>query len=254
MAGGIVAAFIGPNFAALSRDWIEGAEFAGSYYGLISVYLLSMICIASIRFPEQADLSSTENGRSLIEIIQQPVFFVAVSSALVGYGVMNIVMSSTPLAMDACGFAFGETAQVIQWHVVGMFLPSFFTGNLIDRFGVVNIMLIGAITLVLTLAVNLHGITYAHFMVALILLGIGWNFMFIGGTTLLTEAYKPSEKSKTQGVNDFMIAATVTLTALSSGYLHFSLGWEAINISAIPLVLLVFCALIWLKVKRSQAS
>ena len=251
MAGGIAAAFIGPNFAAISRDWIAGAEFAGSYYGLITVYLLSIVCISFINFPQQSVESSNRVGRPLRQIIRQPVFFVAVFGALVGYGVMNLIMSSTPLAMDACGFAFGQTAQVIQWHVVGMFLPSFFTGNLIDRFGVLNIMIIGAVVMLLTLAVNLHGITYAHFIVALILLGIGWNFLFVGGTTLLTEAYESSEKSKTQGVNDFMIATTVTFTALSSGYLNFTFGWTTINLTAIPAVLFVLCALIWLKRKRN---
>jgi len=247
MAGGVIAAFIGPNLATLTRDIIPGAEFAGSYYSLLAVYALSIILISLTTIPPPSAEERQSGGRGLMEIMLQPVFLVAVIGALVGYGVMNLIMTSTPLAMEGCGFAFSQTAQVIQWHVVGMFLPSFFTGRLIERFGVLRVMNAGSVLLIACIAINLHGITYTHFLSALIFLGIGWNFLFIGGTTLLTEAYSLPEKAKTQGVNDFIVAATVTLTALSSGYLNFTFGWETINQAALPAVVFVLFAVIWLQ-------
>src|SRR5690606_3275165 len=209
LAGGVLAAFMGPNLARFTRDIVEGSQFGGSYMSLIAVYGLSIVFISLTRIPPPSDIERSSGGRPLSRIIAQPVFFVAVLGALVGYGVMNLVMAATPLAMEGCGFDFGPTSQVIQWHVVGMFLPSFFTGRLIERYGVLNIMMTGGVLMLGCIAVNLHGVTYPHFLVALVLLGIGWNFLFIGGTTLLTEAYTPAEKAKTQGINDFIVSTTV---------------------------------------------
>ncbi len=254
LAGGVIAAFIGPNLANATREMIPGAEFGGSYLALIGVYGLSMVLVALTRIPPPGESERASGGRPLGVIIAQPVFLVAVLGALVGYGVMNLVMTATPLAMAGCGFAFGPTAQVIQWHVVGMFLPSFFTGRLIERYGVLTIMNIGCVLLLACIAVNLHGITYAHFLVALIFLGIGWNFLFIGGTTLLTEAYTPSEKAKTQGINDFIVFTTVACTALSSGWLNFAFGWDVINEVAIPAVIAALVASSWLALRRRAAA
>lgn len=250
LAGGVIAAFIGPNLANLTRDIVPGSEFSGSYMSLVVVYALSIVLVSLTRIPPPGDIERSSGGRPLAQIIAQPVFFVAVLGALVGYGVMNLVMTATPLAMEGCGFGFGQTAQVIQWHVVGMFLPSFFTGRLIERYGVLVIMAAGSVLLLASLAINLNGVSYAHFLLALIFLGIGWNFLFIGGTTLLTEVYTPAEKAKTQGINDFIVATTVACTALSSGYLNFRFGWDTINEVAIPAVLLSLVAILWLMMRR----
>ncbi len=253
LAGGVLAAFIGPNLARLTRETVTGAEFAGSYMSLLVVYGLSLVLVAATRFPPPGTEERSSGGRPLGVITGQPVFVVAVLGALIGYGVMNLVMTATPLAMEVCGFEFGQTAQVIQWHVVGMFLPSFFTGRLIERYGVLQVMMVGAMLLLGCVAINLTGVTYAHFISALVLLGIGWNFLFIGGTTLLTEAYAPAEKAKTQGINDLIVSTTVAATALSSGYLSFRFGWQTINAAALPAILLAMLATGWLMLQRRRA-
>ncbi len=254
LAGGVLAAFIGPNLANFTRNILPGAEFSGSYLALLGVYGLSIVLVSLTRIPPPGDIERSSGGRPLSAIVSQPVFLVAVFGALVGYGVMNLVMTATPLAMADCGFGFGPTSQVIQWHVVGMFLPSFFTGRLIERFGVLTIMNTGCVLLLGCIAINLHGVTYPHFLSALILLGIGWNFLFIGGTTLLTEAYSGAEKAKTQGVNDFIVASTVACTALSSGWLNHRFGWDVINQVAIPAVALALAATAWLSWRRRRGD
>jgi MFS family permease len=154
---------------------------------------------------------------------------------------MNLLMTATPLAMNHRGMAFGDTAIIIQWHIVGMFAPSFFTGNLIYRFGVLKIMFIGALALAGCALIAFNGQLYAHFLIGLVLLGIGWNFLYIGGTTLLTEVYLPAEKSVIQGINEFLVFSATAFTALSSGYLHHTLGWETLNLYTIPVICFAGC-------------
>jgi len=172
---------------------------------------------------------------------------VAVICAMLGYGIMNLVMTATPLAMHTRAMPLSDTAFVIQWHVVAMFAPSFITGRLIDRFGVPNILLAGALLNACCVATNLSGDSVWHFWAALLLLGIGWNFLFVGGTTLLTECYEPNEKSKTQAANDFIVFSTVSITALSSGTLHHWFGFATINLAVRPLIIIVVAAIFWLK-------
>jgi MFS family permease len=181
------------------------------------------------------------------------VFIVAALSAAVGYGVMNLLMNATPLAMDFCGLGFGDTAFVLQWHVIGMFAPSFFTGHLIARFGVLNVLFAGALLMAACIVIAVQGITLMHFWWALLLLGIGWNFLYIGGTTLLTEAYAPAEKAKTQGLNDFLMFFAMAGSSFFSGVLVTSAGWTVLNQIAIPFVALsVFAtSLLWLKRRRA---
>ena len=250
LAGGVLAAFLGPNLARFTRDLIPEAEFAGSFASLLVVYALSLALITMASLPKPTHEERASGDRDLSTVMMQPVFMVAVFGALVGYGVMNLIMTATPLAMEGCGFAFGQTATVIQWHVVGMFAPSFFTGRLIERFGVLRVMFTGGILLLACILVSLNGMTYLHFLSSLVLLGLGWNFLFIGGSTLLTEAYASSEKAKTQGINDLIISTTVTMTSLSSGYLNFAFGWEHLNQVAIPAVILVLMAITWLIIRR----
>ena len=247
MAGGVIAAVVGPNLA----DWTGGlwasAQFAGSYAALAGLYAVSLVTLMWLDIPRPSEHEAHDTGRPLRAIAVQRGFVVAVLGAALGFGTMSLVMTATPLAMHAHAHPFSEAALVIEWHVLGMFAPSFFTGHLIRRFGVLNIMLTGAVLNVLCVAVNLIGTDVAHFWTALVLLGIGWNFLFVGGTTLLTETYEDAEKAKVQALNDFLVFTMVMLSSLSAGALHYHFGWRAVNLGVLPPVALVLCALVWLK-------
>lgn len=236
LAGGLVAAFIGPNVASLTRDIIPDAVFSASY-AAVAMFCAGVVIIQFfIRIPKPSEEESQGHKRPLRFILTRPTFMVAVLCAMIAYGTMNLLMTSTPLAMNHYGMPFGETAIVIQWHLVGMFAPSFFTGHLIHRFGVLKIMFVGALILIGCALVALSGQLYSHFIVGLILLGVGWNFLYIGGTSLLTDVYLPAEKGEVQGINEFMVFSATALTAFSSGYLHHTLGWERLNQYTIPVV------------------
>jgi MFS family permease len=248
MAGGVIAAFAGPNLANWSRHLLS-TEFAGSCASLIVLYLLAFGLASFLRIQKPAAVSGPQGGRNLGVIACQPAYLVAVLSALVSYGVMNFIMIATPLAMTSHAHAFADTAFVIQWHILGMFVPSFFTGHLIRRFGTTNIMLAGIFLLALCVAINFAGTTITHFWSALVLLGIGWNFLFVGATTLLTGTYSPNEKAKAQALNDFIVFGTVAITSFSSGAVHHALGWQTINMAVIPFLILVTVANLWLRIK-----
>ena len=254
LAGGVVAAFAGPNLANASRDLFATAAFAGCFVVVAGLAAGTMLVLAFVRVPHFRSRSSDGVSRPLAEIAMQPRYLTAVAGALVGYAAMNLLMTSTPLAMETRTLPFAATASVIQWHVVGMFAPSFFTGHLIRRFGTLQIMLVGAVLQAACVAVNLAGDSYAHFLAALVLLGLGWNFLFIGATTLLTETYTAQEKAKAQGFNDLLVFATVTFTATASGYLHFELGWRSLNIGVIPFLVVVAAAIAWLRRVDSEAA
>jgi len=242
LAGGVVAAFAGPNLANWTRDALPASPFAGSYASLLALFAATLALLPFIDMPAPAAHERVRGGRSLARIAREPVFVVAVLGAVVGYGVMNLLMTATPLAMLGSGHPFADTAFVIQWHIAAMFAPSFVTGYLIYRFGVLRIMLAGSALLGACVTVNVVGVAVANFGLALALLGLGWNFLFIGATTLLTELHSPAEKAKVQGFNDFLVFGTVTLTATSSGMLHEAVGWEALNLGVVPLVTAVFLA------------
>jgi MFS family permease len=209
--------------------------------------ILSLAATVLVRFidvPKPAPHKGDMPARPLSKVVFQPTFLIAVAVAAVGYGVMNLAMTATPLAMQAHQHGIGETAFVIQWHVLGMFLPSFFTGSLIARFGAPRIMLAGIVLLLGHVAVALSGVEFLHFASALVLLGVGWNFTFLGGTNLLTETYRPSEKAWAQGINDFTIFTTVVIASFASGALLHFFGWTGVNLLALPLLLLAGVALI----------
>ncbi len=247
MAGGVVAAFTGPNLANWSSELVSGALFAGGYLTLALFQVIAAAVLIGLHLPHPSAEEVRSKGRKLIEIALQPRFLVAVLSGMVCYGVMSLVMVATPLAMSFHGLHFSDTALVIQWHVFGMFAPSFFTGHLINRFGVLNIMILGALLLGISAVINLSGVTREHFWLALFLLGLGWNFLFVGATDLVTTTYKPEEKARTQGLNDFLVLTVVGVTSLSSGLIQNLFGWVTINISVLPVILLVAVALIGLK-------
>jgi len=254
LVGGVAAAFIGPNLANISRDWIASAPFAGSFAAIISLYLLSTLALSLLHLPHVANDDDDVGAppRPLRQIARQPKYIIALICGTLGYGVMSLVMTATPLAMSHHAHHFSDTSFVIQWHVLGMFAPSFFTGQLIDRFGLRSILRIGALLGFATVAINLAGYTVWHFWLALLLLGISWNFLFIGATTLLTETYRPSEKARTQASNDFAVFTTVTLASLSAGALQHRFGWEMVNVGVLPLLAMIWVAIVVLgHVERS---
>jgi MFS family permease len=252
LAGGIAGGILGPETSKISKDWFAQAVFAGSYLSLGVFCLLAIGLVSLIEIPALTVAEQKESGRPLSAIARQPAFIVAVLSAITGYGVMNLLMVATPLAMMACQHPFSAAAFVIQWHVIAMFAPSFFTGALIKRYGVINVMLTGVVLNLGCVGVALSGLAVAHFWTALVLLGIGWNFMFIGGTTLLTECHTPSERGKAQGANDLAIFITMAVTSLSSGLLFTLQGWELMNRLAVPFLLLTGGAMLWLAALRRR--
>ncbi len=256
MAGGVLAAFIGPNLANWSQGMFETERFAGSFLILIGVYALSFITIAIAKLPPAPPPRQTgdNRGRPLGVIMSQPTFIVAVLCQMLGYGTMNLVMTSTPLAMQAVQHELGDTAFVIQWHVAAMFFPSFFTGRLINRLGMVTVLGTGVLLGIACVLINLNGTTVGHFTLALVLLGVCWNFLFVGGTTLLTETYAPEEKSRAQAANDFIVFTTVTITALSAGGMHFIFGWEIVNLSVLPLLGITALGVLWLFTLRHRKT
>ena len=253
LAGGLVGGILGP---ALSRWTIElGArKFMGAYLALIAVALITIVLLRFIRIPTPSAAERAATCRPLAEIAAQPKFIVAVLSAAIGYGVMNFLMTSTPLAMQVCGYAFSATAFVISSHIVAMFAPSFVTGALIRRFGTIPVMLSGVVLNLVTIAIALAGITVAHFWWALVLLGIGWNFLYTGGTTLLTETYRPEERAKAQGANDQAIFIMMLVSSFTSGATVTTAGWERVNLFALPLVAIVAVALFWFALQQRRVA
>jgi len=248
MAGGVIAAFIGPNLANWSSGMFASHQFAGPFVMLMGVYLLSMCTIAFADLPvlraEESNVGTS--NRSVKELVFQPIFMVAVICQMFGYGAMNFVMSSTPLAMEAHNHGIADTAVVIQWHVVAMFAPSFITGHLIKIIGIVPVLLSGAALGFVSIATNLFApINVGNFVIALVALGVSWNFLFVGGTTLLTDAYEPVEKTRAQGINDLAVFSTVTLTALTTGTVHHLWGWQTVNLLALPMLIATTFAIIW---------
>lgn len=246
LAGGVLAAFLGPNLANWSRYLEPSAEFAGSFLVVMLVYALGMLLIARTELPGPVVRHESGHGRPLSIIARQPVFIIAVLCAMLGYGIMTLVMTATPLAMKGHGHSFPDTAFVIQWHVLGMFAPSFFTGHLIERFGSLRIMLVGALLDLVCVGLNLAGTEVWHFWAGLLCLGLGWNFLFIGATSLVTETYTPEEKPRAQALNDFIVFTTVAMASLSAGALQHAVGWQAVNLGVIPLLMVIFVSLFML--------
>jgi MFS family permease len=250
LAGGVIAAVVGPNLANYTKFLIPNAEFAASYAILMVFYAVSLILQGLLRLPKQTDLLHAHEpgtARPLREIVRQPKFIVAVICGMLGYGIMSFVMTATPLAMQHRHMPFSDTAFVIQWHVLGMFVPSFFTGNLINRFGVKKIMLVGTLVGLGCAAINIVGSSTTHFFYGLLLLGISWNFLFVGATALLTETYHPAERFKTQAVNDFIVFTIVAVSSLSAGVINHMFGWKVINYSVIPLYLIALISIVMLR-------
>lgn len=250
LAGGVLAAFIGPNIASLTRELFTNALFAGSYASIIILYILSFFILFFLDLPHdrQPYDKNVKSGRPLTSIARQPTFIIAVVIGMLGYATMTLVMTATPLAMQHHQHVYSDTAFVIQWHVLGMFAPSFFTGSLIKRYGLLTIMLIGSLFGILCVFINFFGTSVSHFWFSLLLLGISWNFLFIGATTLLTQTYQPEERFKTQALNDFLVFSVVSISSLTAGMLHHHYGWKFVNYASLPAFIVIFVALGWLYV------
>lgn len=250
MAGGLIGAIVGPNLAKHTRDLLA-TPFAGAYLALAVVALLGLLVMAFVKFPPAPPaVAGASAGRSIWEITGQPQFFVAIVGAALGFGVMNLLMAATPLAMQVCAYPFDDAALVLEWHVIGMFAPGFFTGHLIKRYGTLAIMGVGVLLNFLCIAIALTGVDLHQFLIALFLLGVGWNFLFTGSTTLALQSYRPEEKDRAQATINFCVFAVMALTSFASGALVTTQGWWLLNIGSLLPVALTGLALVWLAVKR----
>ena len=251
LAGGIGGGFLGPQASLWAKDLLP-VPFLGSFLVLSAIALVALGVQAQVRVPPPSVEETRGGGRPLSQIVRQPVFIVAALSAALGYGIMNLLMTATPLAMSFCSHPFSAAAFVIEWHVVGMYAPGFFTGSLIRRFGALKVIAVGVLLMGACVAVALSGIALWQFWTALVLLGVGWNFMYTGGTTLLIDVYSPAEKAKTQGMNDVIVFTVMSISSFSSGALISAAGWEWMNLVALPLLAIVASAVLWLTVLRRQ--
>jgi MFS family permease len=253
LAGGLIGAIAGPNLAAATRSLMD-VPFAAAYLALSGVALVGLCVMAFIEFPPVPIKTTPGTGRPLAQIMRQPVFIVSAAAGALSYGVMNLLMAATPIAMQQCGLPFSDAAFVLQWHVIGMFAPGFFTGHLIKRFGALPIMAIGVVLNALCIAIALSGVELHQFLVALFLLGLGWNFLFTGSTTLALEAFTPEEKDKAQGALNFFVFATLALSSFASGALVTTRGWDLLNYGSLLPVAITGVALWWLARHRRSAQ
>jgi MFS family permease len=253
MAGGLLGAVIGPNLAAWTRNLL-GVPFAGAYLALAVVAAIAMGLMAALDFPPAPPKTSAGGGRPLATIMRQPVFVVAASAGALSYGVMNLLMAATPLAMQQCGLPFADAALVLQWHVIGMFAPGFFTGSLIKRFGALPVMGVGLLLNVGCIAIALSGLDLHQFLAALLLLGVGWNFLFTGSTTLSLSTYRPEEKDKAQAALNFCVLATLAVSSLASGVLVTTQGWSLLNWGSLLPVAAIGAALVWLALRNARPA
>jgi MFS family permease len=253
MAGGLLGAVVGPNLAAQTRDMFS-VPFAGAYLSLAAVAVLAFGLLSQMAFPPAPPRSAILGGRPLGVIMRQPVFVIAAIGSALGFGVMNLLMAATPIAMQRCNLPFSDVALVLQWHVIGMFAPGFATGHLIKRFGTLTVMAVGVALNALCIAIALSGVDLHQFLAALFLLGVGWNFLFTGGTTLALQSYRPEEKDRAQGALNFCVFATTALTSLASGALVTTRGWQVLNMGSLVPVALTGLALAWLAMRQRRIA
>jgi MFS family permease len=255
LAGGVISGAFGPEFARWSRDLFAPVLFAGCFAVIVALQLGAAAMVYLTRLPPAPPRGAMRGvGRPLAQIAAQPLFVVALLAGMIGYGVMSLVMTATPIAMIGCGYEFTAAAFVIQWHILGMYAPSFVTGHLIARFGLTTMMLIGAALLLVCGGINLAGTEIGNFWAANLLLGVGWNFLFVGATTLLTRVYSPEERAKVQALNDFLIFGTSTLSSFSSGALLAGFGWTTVQLAVLPAVAVAAVAVAWLRLRPQPAG
>ena len=259
MAGGLLSALVGPQLVKVTAQAMV-VPFLGTYLAVIALNLCGVFLFAGLKIPKpKKPAPGSDMGRSKADLLRDPRIAVAMICAAVSYALMNLVMTSTPLAVVGCGFQTANAADVVSAHVVAMYLPSFFTGHVIARFGVERVIALGLMILAAAGAVAMAGVELANFFVALVLLGVGWNFGFIGATTMLTSAQRPEERGRLQGLNDLIVFGAVTFASFSSGGLmncsggSVQAGWQFVNIAMLPFLVLAGGALIWLWMRPKDA-
>ncbi|MEM9487353.1 MAG: MFS transporter [Cyanobacteria bacterium P01_F01_bin.116] len=251
LAGGIIAAILGPWMATGSKGWFNSELYIGALVAILGLQILTSMVLLGLHIPTVATGHNADDTRSLSTIMRQPKFLVATLGSTISYSVMVFIMTATPLAMAVESHSFDQTAAVIQWHVLGMFAPSLITGWLIKRLGVLQIIVTGAVLNLGCVGLNLAGTTFWHFATALLLLGLGWNFMYVGSTTLLTETYVPAEKGKVQAIHDFVVFTVVALATFLAGRVFYRFDWAMLNQMSWPLVLFTLLVVLW---QRSQTQ
>lgn len=251
MAGGILSAIFGPELVKHSREALMPFMFLGTYLALAC---LPVICLGLLSLTKLPPAPPRPKSRTpILEIVSRPSFLTAAISGAVAYGIMNFLMTSTPLEMMLCGYGVNDSSTVIQLHAVSMFAPGFFTGRLIARFGARRIVTLGAVINLLCVAVGLSGASFGHFSIALMLLGLGWNFMFVGATNLLAESHTADERVRAQAANDFIVFGTVACSAFASGAIHAQAGWVVVNLVLLPALSIALCVLA-LDYRRRRAA
>ena len=246
LTGGVVAAIAGTLISNYTSELIPSHSFAGSYAAAIILALLNMAVVSRLAIPKPSAEVTAGPKRSWPELLRQPKLIVAMACAMVAYSMMNLMMTATPNAMIFCGFNKSDASFVIQWHVLAMYVPSFFAGQVIKRYGAEKITALGMVLLMIAAGAGLAGITFGHFAVALIILGLGWNFGFIGATTMLTDCYRPAERGKVQAANDLGISMLMVIASLSSGFILSGLGWHAVPMAVFPPAALALAMVGWL--------
>ena len=256
--GAIAGALFGPVLIRYTKDLLSPVSFAGNFAAAAAITALAFLVVAFVKAPKVSGVTEAEDepARPLRAILRQPRYITAVLGGMLAYGMMNLLMTSTPLAMLSCGFTVTDSSWVIQWHVLAMFAPSFMTGALIARHGAPRIMAIGFLLMAAAGIVHLMGQRYENFGIGLVLLGLGWNFAFIAATTMVAESHRPSERAKAQGFNDLMVFLAVAATSLASGQLLATFGWKGVNLALVPMLIVAALALAWhaLHLRRSAAS
>jgi MFS family permease len=254
LVGGLLSAFLGPYVARATAELVTAVPYASAYVAMIALNLVGAAGLWFLDIPTPPRLTkAADTGRPLSVIARQPAFIVAVVSAMVGFSAMSLVMTSTPLAMVGHGFTPGHATDVVQWHIVAMFAPSFFTGAVIVRFGRLPVIAIGLVLLGVCGAVALAGVDLHHFYLALIALGIGWNFSYIGATSLLGTTHTRAEQAKVQGLNDFLVLGLVAIGSFGSGALLDAFGWSAVQYAMAPALVLALSGIAWLSLAGRQA-
>ena len=250
LAGGLFAGLIGPQLIIVTKDFWAPYLFAATFLGQAAVAVLAGLVLTMVRIPKPTVQAAKASGRPLSEIVRTPRFLIAVMCGVASYATMNVVMTSAPLAMVDCGHSVTVAALGLQWHILAMYGPSFFTGSLILRFGVRTVVMAGLALLAISAIVAITGITVAHFWTTLILLGLGWNFAFIGATTMVTQCHRPEERNKVQAFNDFLVFGAMAVGSFASGKVLATAGWATVNEAVLPLVLGAALLLVWLSVRE----
>jgi len=249
LAGGILGGILGPESSKLTKDWLP-VTFLGSYAALMALALVVIAILRLVDLPMPSEHERSGPSRPLPAIVRQPVFAVACLGAVTAYAVMNLLMGVTPLAMQMCALPYASAALVIEWHIIGMFAPALIAGSLVHRFGALRVMSAGLLTYLACVLAAVTGQSVLHFWMSGTLLGIGWCLLYVGATTLLTDAYAPAEKAKTQGINDTLVFVVMATSNALSGAILYRYGWNALNYSALPLLLATAIAVAWLALAR----